>query len=126
MPYVFGLRDAANAFISAGFGVHFTVAVCVLAIILAVCSQYREKDDAPVHLPGHALLDIYPFFRRRYDFLNWGFQATGQSVFQFRLLRVRSPRYFGPASAVNGIVTAHGCSRFRRIRKKIVLRDEGV
>ncbi|KAJ8515015.1 hypothetical protein ONZ45_g7506 [Pleurotus djamor] len=47
----------------------------------------KTNPDAPKTLPGHPLSAIQPFFQRRFDFLNWGFQATGQNIFQFQLLR---------------------------------------
>ncbi|KAI0739020.1 cytochrome P450 [Daedaleopsis nitida] len=49
----------------------------------------EEHDDsaAPVHLPGSSLAHILPFFHRRFDFINSGFQLAGQAVYQFSLLR---------------------------------------
>ncbi|TFK34453.1 cytochrome P450 [Crucibulum laeve] len=88
MPYTIGLHAASTAFLSAGFATQFTVAVIVfLAIILTTSAFQKDGVDAPASLPGNSLLAITPFFRRRYDFLNWGFHATGQSIFQFQLLR---------------------------------------
>ncbi|KAF8183163.1 cytochrome P450 [Pholiota molesta] len=88
MPYSVGLQSAANAFLSAGFATQFTVAVIAfLAIVLITSSLEKEGADAPKFLPGYSLFHIIPFFRKRYDFLNWGFHATGQNVFQFQLLR---------------------------------------
>ena len=43
----------------------------------------------PASLGSFSVSTIVPFVRNRYDFLNWGFQTTGESVFQFRLLNVR-------------------------------------
>lgn len=55
-------------------------------------SGYDGVDDAaPVHLPGSALAHILPFFHRRFDFINEGFQLAGQAIYQFSLLRVRVP-----------------------------------
>ncbi|KAJ3508053.1 hypothetical protein NLJ89_g5964 [Agrocybe chaxingu] len=88
MPYCVGLQSAATALLSAGFATQFTVAVVVfLAIILVTSSLQKEGVDEAKFLPGYSPFHIVPFFRRRYDFLNWGFHATGQSIFQFRLLR---------------------------------------
>lgn len=89
MPYSVGLQSAATAFLSAGFATQFTLAVIAfLAIVLITSSLQKEGPDAPKFLPGFSLFHIIPFFRQRYDFLNWGFQATGQNVFQFQLLKV--------------------------------------
>ncbi len=89
MPYSVGLHCAATAFLSAGFATQFTLAVIAfLAIVLITSSLQKEGADAPKFLPGFSLFHIIPFFRQRYDFLNWGFQATGQNVFQFQLLKV--------------------------------------
>ncbi|KAF9051577.1 cytochrome P450 [Panaeolus papilionaceus] len=88
MPYSVGLESAAHAFLSAGFATQFTIAVITfLLIILITSALQKEGVDSPKFLPGHSLFHITPFFRRRYDFLNWGFQATGQNIFQFNLLR---------------------------------------
>ncbi|PPQ75591.1 hypothetical protein CVT24_010897 [Panaeolus cyanescens] len=88
MPYSVGLESAAHAFLSAGFATQFTIAVITfLLIILITSALQKEGVDSPKYLPGHSLFHITPFFRRRYDFLNWGFQATAQNVFQFNLLR---------------------------------------
>ncbi|KJA23068.1 hypothetical protein HYPSUDRAFT_138141 [Hypholoma sublateritium FD-334 SS-4] len=88
MPYSVGLQSAATAFLSAGFATQFTLAVIAfLAIVLITSSLQKEGPDAPKFLPGFSLFHIIPFFRQRYDFLNWGFQATGQNVFQFQLLK---------------------------------------
>jgi sterol 14-demethylase len=89
MPYSVGLQSASNAFVSAGFATQFTVAVITfLAIIFITSAFQKDAPDAPDNLPGMSLFHIMPFYRRRFDFLNWGIHATGQSVFQFRLLRV--------------------------------------
>lgn len=47
-----------------------------------------KPDDMPAPLNKLSILSIVPFVRSRYDFLNWGFQSTGQTVFRFRLLDV--------------------------------------
>jgi hypothetical protein len=90
MPYSVGLHSAATAFLSSGFAIQFTVAVVVFLVIISITSASQEEDvDAPKSLPGYSLFHITPFFRKRYDFLNWGFHATGQNIFQFNLLQVR-------------------------------------
>ena len=53
-------------------------------------SSAPADDDAPVHLPGSSLSHVLPFFHRRFDFLNQGFQLAGQAIYQFTLLRVRT------------------------------------
>ena len=47
-----------------------------------------EDDVRPVHLPGSSLSHILPFFHRRFDFINQGFELAGQAIYQFSLLRV--------------------------------------
>ena len=89
MPYSVGLQSAATAFLSSGFAIQFTVAVVIFLVIISVISVPQEVVDAPKSLPGYSLFHIAPFFRKRYDFLNWGFHATGQNIFQLNLLRVR-------------------------------------
>ena len=89
MPYTVGLQSAATAFLSSGFAVQIAVAVIIFLVIISVISVSQEDVDAPRSLPGNSLFHITSFFHKRYDFLNWGFQATGQNIFQFSLLRVR-------------------------------------
>ena len=89
MPYSVGLQSAATAFLSSGFAIQLTVAVVVFLVIISVTSASQEVVDAPKSLPGYSLFHITPFFRKRYDFLNWGFHVTGQNIFQLNLLRVR-------------------------------------
>lgn len=94
MPYSIGLQAANVALLSAGLATHIATAIVVLLLILIVASSCAEdpskKEDAPISLPGISLLAIVPFFRQRFDFINWGFQATGRSIYQFKLLRVSS------------------------------------
>ncbi|KAF8629735.1 hypothetical protein AX15_003294 [Amanita polypyramis BW_CC] len=87
MPYAVGIQAVATAFLSAGFSVQFTVALLLLlAIILFITSLEKSEPDEPAYLPCWSLCTIMPFFSRRYDFLNWGFEVTGQSIYQFKLL----------------------------------------
>ncbi|KAF5389632.1 hypothetical protein D9757_004170 [Collybiopsis confluens] len=88
MPYSVGIQAAGAALLSAGFPAMFTTAIVVLLVIVSVISSlHKDAADAPARLPIYSLFSIVPFFRRRFDFLNWGFQVTGQSAFQFDLLR---------------------------------------
>lgn len=89
MPYCLGLQTAADAFRSIGLATQFTLAVVIFLIIVTITSALQKDEvDAPPSLPGSSLFAITPFFRRRYDFLNWGFHATGHNIFKFNLLRV--------------------------------------
>jgi sterol 14-demethylase len=89
MPYCVGLQSAATAFLSVGFATQFTVAVIAFLVIISITSACQEEGvDVPKSLPGYSLFHITPFFHKRYDFLNWGFHATGQNIFQLNLLRV--------------------------------------
>ncbi|KAF9568692.1 cytochrome P450 [Agrocybe pediades] len=88
MPYSVGLQSAANAFLSAGFSTQFTLAVIAFLLIVFITSALQKEGvDAPKSLPGNSLFHIVPFFRRRHQFLKWGFDVTGENVFQFNLLR---------------------------------------
>jgi len=90
MPYAVGLHSALSGFLPASFLTQFTIAVIGFLLIVSLISALQRDDvDTPVKLPGHPFLAIFPFFRQRFDFLNWGFQVTGQPIFQFQLLRVR-------------------------------------
>ncbi|KAJ7634750.1 cytochrome P450 [Roridomyces roridus] len=79
MPYIIGLHSAASAFLSAGFATQFTVAIVICLVIVLVTSK-------PSTSAGSSLSLHRSFFRQRYDFLNWGFQVTGESIFQFKLM----------------------------------------
>lgn len=66
----------------------------VLILFLFLCEYVvrwwtTRGDDIPVSLNCLSISTIVPFVRNRYDFLNRGFQSTGETVFQFRLLNVR-------------------------------------
>jgi len=69
--------------------------ICALVIILPLLYQCAVRwwatkgDDMPTSLDSLSISTIVPFVRNRYDFLNWGFQSTGETVFRFRLLNVR-------------------------------------
>lgn len=90
--YTVGLQSAADAFLVSSLKVQLALALFVLFILL-VFGFGSQKDGAvdsaaPVFLPGSHLLAIAPFFRQRFEFLNDGFRKTGQSLFQFNMLRV--------------------------------------
>ncbi|KAF9066807.1 cytochrome P450 [Rhodocollybia butyracea] len=88
MPFSVGLQAASVALLSAGFPVVFTSAIIILLVIISITSSLqKDAADAPARLPINSLFAIIPFFRRRFDFLNWGFEVTGKSSFQFDLLR---------------------------------------
>ena len=69
--------------------------ICVLVILLLLLCEYAVRwwttngADMPTPLNSLSISNIVPFVRNRYDFLNWGFQKTGETVFGFRLLNVR-------------------------------------
>lgn len=88
MPFSVGLQAAGVALLSAGFPVVFTSAIIILLVIISITSSLqKDAADAPARLPINSLFAIIPFFRRRFDFVNWGFEVTGKSSFQFDLLR---------------------------------------
>ena len=90
MPYTIGLQSATAAFLSAGFATQFTIAVVAFLFIVIITSVFEEDTTGePDYLPGFSLFHINAFFCKRYDLFNWGFHATGQNIFQLKLLRVR-------------------------------------
>jgi hypothetical protein len=90
MPYTIGLHAAVAALLHGGLLMQFSSAVVILLFIYVVATSRDsyKRTDAPVSLPGSSLFYIYPFFRRKFDFLNWGFRVTGEKAFQFKLLNV--------------------------------------
>jgi hypothetical protein len=90
MPYAIGLQAASAAFLSAGLSAHLSLALVVLVAILCIIITYeKDHEDAAPHLPFNSLFAIWPFFRRRFDFINLAFDLTKETVFQFRLLQVK-------------------------------------
>ncbi|KAG1876184.1 cytochrome P450 [Suillus subluteus] len=88
--YTVGLQSAADAFLLSSLKAQVALALLVLFILLFFGFGSQKDgavDGAPVFLPGSHLLAITPFFRRRFEFLNDGFRKTGQSLFQFNMLR---------------------------------------
>ncbi|KAI0642644.1 cytochrome P450 [Trametes meyenii] len=67
------------------------IPILVLALwfyaIVTRSSSTHADDCRPVRLPGSSLSHILPFFHRRFDFINQGFQLAGQAIYQFTLLR---------------------------------------
>ncbi|KAI8969413.1 cytochrome P450 [Trametes punicea] len=85
LPFFYGLVPEWGALAAA-----LAIAVLVLALwfyAIVTRSSSDQPDDAPVHLPGSSLSHILPFFHRRFDFINQGFQLAGQAIYQFKLLR---------------------------------------
>ncbi|KAI0035483.1 cytochrome P450 [Vararia minispora EC-137] len=68
---------------------HTILFVGTAAVLYLVYRHLSDRDavEGIATLPGFFIFNVIPFFRTRYDFLNWGFHVTGHSVFQFRLLR---------------------------------------
>jgi hypothetical protein len=65
--------------------------IMVLGLLLSVVFLRRldrSSQDAPVTLPHFSLSHVMPSLKRRHDFFAWGFKATNQRLYQFRLLRV--------------------------------------
>lgn len=91
LPFFYSLVPDSVAFAAA-----LAIPLLVLALWLSAVlprpspSSAPADDDAPVHLPGSSLSHVLPFFHRRFDFLNQGFQLAGQAIYQFTLLRVRT------------------------------------
>ena len=70
--------------------------ICILVVLLLVLGVHVVRrwastrgDDMPISLNSPSISSIVPFVRNRYDFLNWGFHSTGETVFRFRLFHVR-------------------------------------
>ncbi|PIL23490.1 cytochrome P450 [Ganoderma sinense ZZ0214-1] len=63
------------------------LALWFYAVALRPTSTKNADDVRPVHLPGSSLSHILPFFHRRFDFINQGFELAGQAIYQFSLLR---------------------------------------
>jgi hypothetical protein len=78
------------------------VTLGLLLSVVFLCRCNRRHQDTPVLLPRSFLFNTSDFFRRRYDFFLWGFQVTGERLFQFRLLHVRRS-FLDPALDVGSL-----------------------
>lgn len=111
--YTVGLQSAADAFLLSSLQVQVFLALCILFVLLVFgldANNGHTGSHSPVFLPGSHLLAIAPFFQRRFEFLNDGFRKTGQTLFQFNMLRVR-PHCIGlPTSHIST------GNRHRRVR----------
>lgn len=70
------------------------IVACMLSVVMFVIwllmiSTRKIEDDLPATLPECPLWNISPFFRRRFDFLQRGHNLTGESIYQFKLLKVK-------------------------------------
>ena len=105
--------------------------ICVLVILLLLLCEYAvrwwtpKRDDMPTSLRSLSIFTIIPFVRNRYDFLNWGFQSTGETVFRFRLLNVRHVPYPSITLFKRCFIEICG-GRFRRKRQINVPDGKGV
>lgn len=63
--------------------------ITVFAVWLFMTMTHEIEDDLPAILPEFPLWNISPFFRRRFDFLQRGHDLTGESIYQFKLLKVK-------------------------------------
>lgn len=90
MVYSAGLSVYVREVLSTGIFWQIYVPIYLL-LLLGVYNARRwmtKPDDMPAPLIKLSILNIVPFVRSRYDFLNWGFQSTGKTVFRFRLFNV--------------------------------------
>ncbi|KZT25713.1 cytochrome P450 [Neolentinus lepideus HHB14362 ss-1] len=88
--YPVGIPCLVDAFLSFSRPLQLALSLAVIFIIFILYTSTfsaTPRDDEPAHLPEYSLFTIVPFFRQRFDFLNWGFRVTGESLFQFQLLR---------------------------------------
>ena len=64
--------------------------ITMFVVWLFMTLTHKIEDDQPASLPECPLRNISPFFRRRFDFLLQGYELTGESIYQFKLLKVKS------------------------------------
>lgn len=88
---------------------------CLWLSLLTTCKD--DDPDEPMSLPtGHFSINT-SFFRTRYDFINRGFELTGQSIYKFKLLRV-TILIMPPARPRLNLELAENCRRrFRCTRE---------
>lgn len=79
-------------------------------ILIWLWSRYiaeQEHEDAPTTLPESSLLIPYPFFRSRFDFFARALELTGQPIYQFNLLQVRSPNHTSLTALIDRTTFQH-------------------
>ncbi|KAJ3491312.1 hypothetical protein NLI96_g817 [Meripilus lineatus] len=98
-----GLLSLVQAFVADPneAAIKLSIALPSVAFLVFLWTRWQSKqqtDDegSPISLPESCLFTILPFFRSRFDFLNWGFKLSGQSIYQFRLLQVNNTFYAPP------------------------------
>ncbi len=91
--YPLGLLPLVQAWIPDHAAVKLAIALpsVVLLVLLFTWTKDEQQDDCtPTSLPLGGYSTIWPFFRTRCDFIARGFQLTGKSIYQFKLLQVKS------------------------------------
>ncbi|KZT03813.1 cytochrome P450 [Laetiporus sulphureus 93-53] len=89
MIHPLGLFVFLTAWVPEPLAIKLALAVPSAAILLffsALLTRTEDSGDVPVRLSVCPLFSIAPFFRRRFDFLKRGFEVTGESIYQFKLL----------------------------------------
>lgn len=92
MPFIGGLQAAITVTNATTLLFPLLALVLYFATVWLLTSCKTTPDNKPIPLPYNSLFAVWPFFRRRFDFLNDCFRITGQPIFQFQLLQVR-PNY---------------------------------
>ena len=64
--------------------------ITMFVIWLFTTLTHEPQENEPAVLPECPLRNLSPFFRRRFRFLLRGYELTGESIYQFKLLKVKS------------------------------------
>ena len=88
MPIVC-VTQVAAALLATSWPSQLCVALIVVFLIIMRMRSMAKDSHVPPSLPCSMMKTIPAFFHARFDFLNWGFHATGKSIYQFHLLTVR-------------------------------------
>ncbi|TFK28942.1 cytochrome P450 [Coprinopsis marcescibilis] len=88
-PFLMGVHQVADvALVVRNFALPLGGLLIAAVAFSSVSSRYRNYKLGSLAnaVPGLSFLSIMPFFHSRFDFLNWGFHATGQQAYSFNLL----------------------------------------
>ena len=102
-----GLLPLVQHWVSEHAVVKLAIAIpgIVLLLLLYTVTRPDEGRQVAAPLPLTSIGTIWPFFRKRFDFLRDGFLVTGQSAFQFSLLQVCRFCFRAPFGSIN--LSAH-------------------
>src|SRR3954468_4871092 len=66
-----------------------SISLCLVAFLVSNCLVRSPPDAGVYDIGGLPIVTAWPFFTKRFDFLQRHFKKTGGKMFKFKILRVR-------------------------------------